>query len=179
MPKPYFENKQKKLQEIIMVDHAGEYGAQRIYEGQLAYTKDPKSKALIKEMLEQELEHLDYFEKQIQAGNARSTALVPVWKIFGYGLGAVSAFLGLKTAMLVTENVEEVIVDHYQEQIDYLEKANPQNPLLKKIKKFKQDEAEHIHIAIDNASNDAPFYRILSNIVRCICRSAIFISKKI
>jgi len=179
MPRPYFEDKQKKLQEIIMVNHAGEYGAQRIYEGQLAHTKDPKSKALIKEMLEQELEHLEYFEKQIQAGKGRPTALIPVWTIFGYGLGVLSARLGLKTAMLVTENVEEVIVDHYQEQINYLEKTDPKNPLLKKIKKFKQDEAGHIHIAIDNASNDAPFYGVLSNIVRCICWSAIFISKKI
>jgi len=179
VPRPYFENTQKKIQEIIMVDHAGEYGAQRIYEGQLAHTKDPETQALIKHMLEQELEHLDYFGQQIKNGNARPTALMPLWKIFGYGLGAISARLGPKTAMLVTKNVEEVIVDHYQKQINYLEKTDKKNPLLKKIKKFKQDEAEHIHIAIDNDSNNAPFHGPLSSLVRCICRSAIFLSKKI
>lgn len=179
MPRPCFENKQQKLQEIIMVNHAGEYGAQRIYEGQLAYTQNSESKALIKEMLEQELEHLHYFEQQIQAGNSKPTALTPLWKISGYTLGALSAKLGPKTAMLVTESVEEIIVDHYQEQIDYLESTDPKNYLLKKIKKFKQDEANHIHIAINNASNDAPFHGFLSNLVRRICRSAIFISKKI
>ena len=179
MPRPYFESTQKKIQEIIMVNHAGEYGAQRIYEGQLAHTKDPESKALIKHMLEQELEHLDYFDKQIKEGKARPTALIPIWKVFGYGLGALSAKLGPETAMLVTENVEEIIVNHYQEQIDYLEKIDKNNPLLAKIKKFKQDEAEHIHIAVDNDSNDAQFYGILSSAVRYICRSAIFLSKKI
>jgi ubiquinone biosynthesis monooxygenase Coq7 len=179
MPRPCFKNKQKKLQEIIMVNHAGEYGAQRIYEGQLAYTKDAEQKVLIKEMLEQELEHLYYFEQQIQAGNGRPTALTPLWKISGYVLGALSSWLGPKTAMLVTESVEEIIVDHYQEQIDYLEKNDPKNYLLKKIKKFKQDEANHIHIAISNASNYAQFQGFLSNLVRCICLSAIFISKKI
>ena len=179
MPRPYFENHQKKIQEIIMVDHAGEYGAQRIYEGQLNYTKDLESKALIKHMLEQELEHLEYFDEQIKNGKARPTALLPLWKIFGYGLGAFSARLGPKTAMLVTESVEKVIIDHYQEQINYLEKTDKKNPLLSKIKKFKQDEAEHIHIAIENSSNEAQFYSPISRLVSCICRSAIFISRKI
>ncbi len=179
MPKPYFEDKNRKIQEIIMVDHAGEYGAQRIYQGQLEHTKDVKSKILIQSMLEQELEHLEYFNNQIKAGAARPTALMPLWNIFGYGLGTLSARLGSQTAMLVTENVEKVIVEHYQEQIDYLEKTDRKNPLLKKIRKFKQDEADHIHIAVDNESQDAKFHGLLSGLVRCICRSAIFISKKI
>ncbi len=179
MPKPYFVDKNKKTQEIIMVNHAGEYGAQKIYEGQLKHIKDSESKTVIQHMLEQELEHLNYFEEQIAKGNARPTALLPMWKIFGYGLGAISAKLGTKTAMLVTENVEEVIVDHYQEQIDFFEKNDKKNPLLDKIKKFKQDEAEHIHIAIDNASKEAPLNKMLSNIVRCACHVAIFLSKRI
>lgn len=179
MPKPYFENKNKKIQEIIMVDHAGEYGAQRIYEGQLKYTKKLEDKRLIKHMLDQELEHLEYFENKIKNGIARPTMLMPLWKIFGYGLGAISAKMGLKTAMLVTENVEKVIVQHYQEQIDYLEKTDKKNSLLSKIKKFKQDEADHIHIAIDNDSKNAPFHKICSNLIQYICKSAIFLSKKI
>lgn len=179
MPKPYFSEKQKKIEEIIRVDHAGEYGAKVIYEGQIKYTKDPISKKLIKEMLEQELEHLEYFDKQIQNGHARPTILMPSWKFFGYGLGAISAKLGQETAMLVTENVEEVIVEHYQEQIDFLKQADPKNPLLKNIKKFQQDEADHIHIAVSNDSKNGKFHDAFSKLVRYICKSAIFISKKI
>ncbi len=179
MPKPYFFNKQKKIEEIIRVDHAGEYGAQRIYEGQLKYIKDQNTKELIEQMLLQELEHLEYFNDQIKNGKARPTALIPLWKVLGYGLGALSAKLGPKAAMLVTENVEEVIVKHYQEQIDYLEQVDKQNPLLKKIKKFQLDEAEHIHIAVNNDSGNSKFDSILSKLVRCACQSAIFISKKI
>lgn len=179
MPKPYFEDKNKKLSQIIMVNHAGEYGAQRIYEGQINYTKDTKQKSLIRHMLEQELMHLNYFENEIKKGASRPTAMMPLWKIFGYGLGAISARIGPRTAMLVTESVEKVIVDHYQEQIDYLEKANPNNPVLQKIKEFKQDEADHIHIALKNESTKSPFYSLLSNIVGKICKTAIFISKKI
>jgi ubiquinone biosynthesis monooxygenase Coq7 len=179
MPKPYFSNKQKKIEEIIRVDHAGEYGAKVIYEGQIKYTKDLHAKKLIKEMLEQELDHLEYFDQQIQDGKARPTILMPIWKIFGYGLGAISARFGPETAMLVTENVEEVIVDHYQEQIDFLKQTDPKNPLLKKIEKFKQDEAEHIHIAVSNDSKNSKFHNAFSKLVRYICKSAIFISKKI
>ncbi|MDG1436811.1 MAG: demethoxyubiquinone hydroxylase family protein [Rickettsiaceae bacterium] len=179
MPRPYFSNKNKETQEIIMVNHAGEYGAQRIYEGQIAYTKDIESKKLIQHMLHQELEHLEYFDSLIKSGQARPTALIPIWKIFGYSLGAISARLGPKTAMLVTESVEKVIVDHYQEQINYLKKIDNNSDLLRKIKKFKQDEADHIHIAIENSSNEAHFYAILSKLVEGFCRSAIFISKKI
>jgi ubiquinone biosynthesis monooxygenase Coq7 len=179
VPRPYFENKHKKIQEIIMVNHAGEYGAQKIYEGQIAHIKDLESKKLIQHMLEQELEHLEYFDSQIKDGKARPTALMPIWKIFGYGLGAISAQLGPKTAMLVTESVEEVIVRHYQEQIEYLEKIDKTSPLLHKIKKFQQDEADHIHIAVENSSKAAPFYAILSKLVGGICKSAIFMSRKI
>ncbi|PCJ24354.1 MAG: ubiquinone biosynthesis protein UbiB [Rickettsiales bacterium] len=179
MPKPYFEDKDKKIQEIIMVDHAGEYGAQRIYAGQLKYTNVPAEKKMIKHMLDQELEHLEYFENKIKAGKSKPTALLPLWDIFGYGFGAISAKLGSKTAMLVTENVEEVIVEHYQEQIDYLEKTGKDAPLLQKIKKFKQDEADHINIALDHESKNAKFNKPLSALVQAICKSAIFLSKRI
>ena len=84
MPRPYFEDNDKKIKEIIMVDHAGEYGAQKIYEGQLDYTKNPKSRELIQHMLEQELEHLDYFKQQIKEGKSRPTFLMPLWQILGY-----------------------------------------------------------------------------------------------
>lgn len=179
MPRPYFDNHKKKLQEIIMVNHAGEYGAQAIYEGQLAAIKDPNFKALIKEMLNQELVHLAYFETQIKEGASKPTILIPLWKILGNIMGFLSAKYGAKSAMMLTEAVEEVIVEHYMEQIDYLEKTDKDSLLLKQIKQFKEEEAEHIHIAIKNESQDASHHRLISNLVRCICKVAIFISKKI
>ena len=178
MPKPYFENKEQKIKEIIMVDHAGEFGAQKIYEGQIRYSKNPNDKKLIQYMLEQELEHLDYFQNQIKEGLSRPTILMPLWSILGYSLGAISAKAGTKTSMMVTQSVEEIIVDHYEEQIEYLKTADPTNSLLKKIQKFKDDEAEHIHIAIDNNSKDAKFQKMLSSAVKMFCKSAIFLSKK-
>jgi 3-demethoxyubiquinol 3-hydroxylase len=179
MPKPYYQNCKEKIQEILRVDHAGEFGAKRIYEGQIAYTKNANDKKLIKHMLDQEAEHLEYFDNQIKAGKSRPTILMPIWNIFGYTLGAISAKCGNEAAMLVTESVEEVIVDHYQEQIDYLEKSDVKNPLLNKIKKFKQDEADHIHIALENNSSNARFRITTSAIVKTFCKAAIFLSKKI
>jgi 3-demethoxyubiquinol 3-hydroxylase len=179
MPKPYFKDGNKKIEEILRVNHAGEFGAQRIYQGQVAHIKDVETKSLIKHMLDQELEHLDYFDSKLKEGLSRPTFLMPLWNLCGYALGAVSSALGNKTAMLVTENVEEVIVDHYQEQIDYLSKTGQNNSLLQKIKKFKQDEADHIHIAVDNDSRNAPLNKIFSKFVKNTCKIAIFLSKKI
>jgi ubiquinone biosynthesis monooxygenase Coq7 len=178
MPKPYFESSKNKLQEIVRVNHAGEFGAKRIYEGQIKYTNDPKEKALIQHMLEQELEHLNYFEGKITKG-VRPTFLIGFWNAAGYLLGALSAGLGPKTAMLVTESVEEVIERHYGEQIDYLQETGTDPEMLKSIKKFRQDEIDHKHIAVENNSRDAVFASILSGFVKNICRGAIFISKKI
>ncbi len=178
MTKPYFENKAQKIKEIIMVDHAGEFGAQRIYEGQIRYSKNPADKQIISHMLAQELEHLEYFQNQIKEGKSKPTALMPLWSVFGYSLGAISAIAGPKTAMMITESVEEVIVEHYAEQITYLKEVDPKHPLLKKIQKFKDDEAEHIHIAIDNDSKNAKFHKLLSNVTKLFCKSAIFLSKK-
>lgn len=178
MPKPYFECGENKIHEIIRVNHAGEFGAKRIYEGQLKYTKNSKDKALIRHMLEQELEHLNYFEAKI-ANEVRPTLLIGFWNCAGYLLGAVSSKLGNKTAMLVTESVEEVIEGHYGEQIEYLTQTGEAPEMLKSIKKFRQDEIDHKHIAVENDSREALFASILSSFVKNICRGAIFISKKI
>lgn len=179
MPRPYYPNNHKKIQEIIRVDHAGEFGAKRIYEGQIAYTKNVNDKKLIKHMLDQEAEHLKYFDNQIKDGNTRPTALMPIWNIFGYALGAISAKCGNESAMLVTESVEEVIVDHYQGQIDYLKSIKSKDQLLTKIKKFKQDEADHIHIALENNSANVQLHDTMSALVKTFCKTAIFLSKKI
>lgn len=178
MPKPYFE-KTDKIQEIIRVNHAGEFGAQVIYRGQLKFTKNIKDKIIIKDMLEQELEHLTYFENEIKINNLRPTFLLPVWDICGYMLGVVSGALGIKATMVVTESIEEVIVQHYQEQIDYLNVHEKDHPLLPKIIKFREDEAAHIHTAIQNESHNSLLYKPLAKLVKIICHTAITLSKRI
>ena len=179
MPKPNFQNPNKKIQEIIMVDHAGEYGAKRIYQGQITYIKNAEAKKLIQYMLDQEQEHLDYFEEEIKAGLARPTALIPLWHALGYGLGLLSSMFGIKTAMVVTESIEEVIIEHYQEQIDYLEAVGNKSMLLAKIKQFKQDEAEHINLALGHDSKKTKLHNVISGLVKICCKSSILLSKNI
>ena len=179
MPKPYFEDKKKKNQEIIRVNHAGEFGARRIYEGQLEYTQNQKDKDIISHMLKQELEHLSYFEEQIKSQNVRPTILMPFWNMSGYLLGAVSAKMNNKSAMLVTDAVEDVIESHYQEQIDYLTAYDAQNPMLPWIRQFQQEEIEHKHTAINHDSKKAPLANFMFGVVGKICKIAITLSKKI
>lgn len=178
MPKPYFHNHEAKISEIIRVDHAGEYGAKRIYQGQIDGAHDKATKELLHHMLEQELEHLSYFEAQIENGHSRPTIFMPIWNVMGYILGRLSIKLGKKSAMQVTQGIEEVIVEHYQQQIDYLETSETGLELLDKIKKFKNDEAEHINVALNNGSNEVFLRRFYSDSIKQICKIAIFLSKK-
>ena len=181
MPKPFFNNNHsKKIQEIIRVNHAGEFGAQKIYQGQIKYTKNSNDQKILKTMLDQEQEHLDYFSSKIQESQSRPTILMPIWTIGGYLMGAISAKISIKAAMIVTENVETVIEDHYSEQITYLKQHDPKNSMLKKIKKFKSDEVEHKNLAtITTKKNNNKFDHFVGNCIKIICRSAIFLSKKI
>ena len=139
----------KILEEIIRVDHAGERGAIKIYEGQLLALKtikqDDNLKDQIEEMKEHEKEHLDYFEKEIQKRKIKPTYLLPLWDVMGVALGFGTAILGKKAAMLCTASVEEVIEDHYENQIRKL--GNDEKDLKEKIKKFKGDEIHHKNIA--------------------------------
>ena len=114
MPRPYFHDKSAHIDEMLRIDHAGEYGAIRIYKGQLKAIIE--SRELISEMLEQEQEHLEYFEEEIRNRNTRPTLLMPFWHVFGYALGYLSAKAGTKYAMLCTEAVEGVIDKHYSSQ---------------------------------------------------------------
>ena len=133
------------LEEIIRVDHAGERGAIKIYEGQLLALKTIKEdrplKEKIEEMWEQEQEHLNYFENEIQKRKIKPTYLLPLWDIMGVALGFGTAMLGKKAAMLCTASVEEVIEDHYQNQLKKL--GNDEMELKAKIQKFKDDETDH------------------------------------
>ena len=128
----------KKIEEFIRVDHAGERGAIKIYEGQLlalnTVFKDEKLKKTIEEMKLNEKEHLDFFEKELKKRNIKPTKFLPIWDLLGVGLGFGTTLLGKKAAMLCTASVEEVIDEHYQKQINQIEDDEKQ--LKKKMKKF-------------------------------------------
>ena len=172
---------QKTLEEIIRVDHAGERGAIKIYEGQLLALKTIKQdndlKDKIEEMKEQEKEHLEYFEKEIQKRKIKPTYLLPVWDLAGIALGFGTALLGKKAAMLCTASVEEVIEDHYQSQLKKL--GDDERELKEKIIKFKSDEVNHKNIAYESGADNKGFYSIMDKIIKTGSRIAITISEKI
>lgn len=175
MPKPYFHNKEIALSEILRVNHAGEYGAVRIYQGQISASKNTDL-PLLNHMMEQEKVHLAYFESQIEKRLLRPTLLLPLWDIGGYMLGKMAAFIGPKTAMLCTEAVEEVINEHYLSQKQILSDMN-EHELVSKVEQFRLEELEHHDIAIENGSIEAPGYKIVKNIISNICKLAICLSK--
>ena len=166
------------LEEIIRVDHAGEYGATRIYDGQIAvFGKNSKIGKTIQHMADQEQEHIETFQQLIVNNRVRPTALLPVWNVAGYALGAATAMMGEKAAMACTVAVEKVIGEHYHEQQSLLE--NDQKKLKKIIKKFEADELEHHDIGIAHDAEKTPGYKILSKIIEIGCKTAIAVSKKI
>ena len=172
---------QKTLEEIIRVDHAGERGAIKIYEGQLLALKtiklDNDLKDKIEEMKEQEKEHLEYFEKEIQKRKIKPTYLLPLWDVMGVALGFGTAILGKKAAMLCTASVEEVIEDHYQNQLKKL--GNDEMDLKDKIEKFREEEISHKNIAYESGATNKGLYSIMDKVIRTGSRIAITISEKI
>ena len=172
---------QKTLEEIIRVDHAGERGAIKIYEGQLLALKtikqDNNLKDKIEEMKEQEKEHLEYFEKEIQKRKIKPTYLLPLWDVMGVALGFGTVLLGKKATMLCTASVEEVIEDHYQNQLKKL--GNDEMDLKTKIEKFKKEEMNHKNIAYESGATNKGLYSIMDKVIRTGSRIAITISEKI
>ena len=172
---------QKILEEIIRVDHAGERGAIKIYEGQLLALKtikqDESLKDKIEQMKEQEKEHLEYFEKEIQKRKIKPTYLLPLWDIMGVTLGFGTALLGKKAAMLCTASVEEVIENHYQNQLKKL--GNDEMELKAKIEKFKGDEVDHKNMAYEAGATNKGMYSIMDQLIRVGSRIAITVSEKI
>jgi len=165
------------LEEIIRVDHAGEYGATRIYEGQIAiFGKNTKIGKTIQHMADQEQEHIDKFKELIIKERVRPTALLPLWNIAGYALGAGTAIMGEKAAMACTVAVEKVIGEHYEEQTKLLK--NDQKKLKTTIKKFAADELEHHDIGIAHDAESTPGYKFLTKIIEVGCKTAIAVSKK-
>ena len=171
----------KTLEEIIRVDHAGERGAIKIYEGQLLALKTIKQdndlKDTIEQMKEHEKEHLEYFEKEIQKRKIKPTYLLPIWDLAGIALGFGTALLGRKTAMLCTASVEEVIEDHYQNQLKKI--GDDEKNLKEKIEKFKKDEINHKNIAYKAGATNKGIYSIMDKIIQTGSRIAITISEKI
>jgi ubiquinone biosynthesis monooxygenase Coq7 len=160
---------------MIRVDHAGEYGAKRIYEGQLAFLKDAKTKKIVQHMAEQEQAHLDFFEKEIIARGVRPTALHPLWHAAGFALGAVTAKMGPKAAMACTVAVETVISEHYAQQLDALAKNPKEKKLRTAIKKFKAEEEEH-H---DTGLTYHPDHPLLTKLVLAGTRLAVRVAKRV
>ena len=170
-----------KVEEFIRVDHAGERGAIKIYEGQLlalnTFVKDDNLKKTIQEMKDQEKEHCNYFENEIKIRNIKPTKLMPLWDLLGVGLGFGSTLLGKKAAMLCTASVEEVIDEHYEKQINQLEPD--EQKLKEKIKKFRLDELHHKDIAYEKGATKKGLYKILDRIIKTGSKVAINISEKI
>ena len=171
----------KTLEEIIRVDHAGERGAIKIYEGQLLALKTIKQdndlKDKIEEMKEHEKEHLEYFEKKIQKRKIKPTYLLPLWDVMGVALGFGTAVLGKKAAMLCTASVEEVIEDHYQNQLKKL--GDDEIDLKAKIEKFKKEEVNHKYMAYELGGTNKGFYSIMDKVIKTGSKIAITISEKI
>ncbi len=171
----------KIIESIIRVDHAGERGAIKIYEGQLlalnTFLEDDELKKTIKEMKNHEKEHLDFFSEEIKKRNIKPTKLLPLWDLLGIGLGFGSVIMGKKAAMLCTASVEEVIDGHYQKQINQLN--SDEKNLKNKIKKFRNDELNHKDIAYQNGASKEGPYLILDKIIKTGSKIAINISEKI
>ena len=170
-----------KVEEFIRVDHAGERGAIKIYEGQLlalnTFVKDEDLKKMVEEMKLHEKEHCDFFENEIKKRKIKPTKLLPLWDLLGVGLGFGSTILGKKAAMLCTASVEEVIQEHYANQIKQLK--SDEKKLKDKIIKFRKDELDHKDIAYEEGATKEGPYSILDKLIKTGSKIAINISEKI
>ncbi|WP_394805430.1 demethoxyubiquinone hydroxylase family protein [Kordiimonas aestuarii] len=182
-PLPGDRDYKAETDRMIRVDHAGEFGAVRIYAGQRAILGDNHPRAgLFKHMYEQEEVHLARFNKLINERGVRPTLMAPFWHVAGFALGATTAFLGEKAAMACTAAVEEVIDGHYQEQRDKLSARQEHArdiELEETIEKFQAEEVEHLEIAKAHGAEDATGYPVLSGLIKAGCRAAIWISKRV
>ena len=174
--------KDEMIERIIRVDQAGEYGAKRIYEGQLAVLGDSKDGPILREMAAAEEKHLDAFNEMIVKRRVRPTALTPLWHVAGFALGAGTALLGPEAAMACTVAVEEVIEEHYADQsaaLGALPKSESETELQQVIEEFKAEEIEHRDIGLANDAEKAPAYPVLSAAIKSGSRLAIWLSERI
>jgi ubiquinone biosynthesis monooxygenase Coq7 len=170
-------DKDALIDRMLRVDHAGEYGARRIYEGQLAVLGRLPGAETIRRMHAQEQEHLAHFEALVVARKVRPTALQPLWHIAGFALGAATALLGERAAMACTVAVEEVIEEHYAAQIAAL--GDDEADLRRKLTAFREDELEHRDVGLAHAAEAAPAYPVLSAAIKSGSRLAIWLSERV
>ena len=176
---PGDRSKQNTVASMVRVDHAGEYGAVRIYEGQLAVLRKQETVSAIQHMLEQERIHLKKFEFEIVNRRVRPTALLPLWHVLGFALGAGSALLGSKAAMACTVAVEEVIDKHYEEQIDEIENYSDEIELKSTFQDFRDEELEHRDTGLEYGANNFSGHFVLNKLVKIGATAAIWLSKRI
>jgi ubiquinone biosynthesis monooxygenase Coq7 len=162
---------------MIRVDHAGEYGAARIYAGQLAVLGRSGSADTLRQMHAQEQQHLDGFADLVVRRRVRPTALLPLWRVAGFALGAVTAAMGERAAMACTVAVEEAIDAHYANQIAALDDSEAE--LRATIARYREDELHHRDVALAHGAREAPGYRLLSAAIKAGCRAAIAISERV
>ncbi|XP_037067974.1 5-demethoxyubiquinone hydroxylase, mitochondrial-like [Pollicipes pollicipes] len=174
----------KTVDRILRVDHAGELGADRIYAGQMAVLGNTSIGKTIQHMWDQEKEHKAKLQELIPKYRARPTALLPLWHVAGYALGAGTALLGKEAAMACTVAVEAVITDHYNSQIRELsrlqaETGQDHTELLQIISKFRDEEMEHHDTGLAHDAEQAPAYQLLSQVIKAGCLGAIWASERI
>jgi 3-demethoxyubiquinol 3-hydroxylase len=162
---------------MLRVDHAGEYGAARIYAGQLAVLRRSGMAPVLREMQAQEKEHLDRLADLIVRRRVRPTAMLPLWHLAGFALGAATAALGERAAMACTVAVEDAIEAHYAGQIATLD--DTEHELRTTLKKFRDDELAHRDTGLRHGAEQAPGYRLLSAAIKRGCQMAIRISERI
>jgi len=165
------------LEQVIRVDHAGEYGAKRIYQGQLAVLKGTKYEPMIRHMQEQEEVHLKRFSGLIGERRVRPTALLPIWHVAAFALGAATAAMGHRAAMACTVAVEEAIDEHYSAQEAAL--GDDEAPLRADIARFRAEELEHRDTGLANEAELTPGYRLLSAAIKAGCKLAIKVSERV
>jgi ubiquinone biosynthesis monooxygenase Coq7 len=172
-------NKDQAVERMLRVDHAGEYGAVRIYEGQLAVLSKSKNAPIIQHMLDQEKQHLETFDKLVGDRKIRPTALLPFWHLAGFALGAGTALLGEKAAMACTVAVEEVIDEHYSDQISELNANGEEEGLQETFETFRLEELEHRQTGLNNGAESALGYELLTGAVKAGSRLAIWLSTRV
>ena len=180
----------QEMARMFRVDQAGEYGAKRIYQGQMDMLEKSGHYDLIAHMAEQEQVHLDYFDNAIVSHQTRPSLLAPLWHVAGYGLGAVPSLVGVPSAMAVTVAVEEVIDAHYEEQAQKLEQwgakksaatnsDDEKHEILRAIRQFQAEEEEHRDIGLENEAKKAPAYSLLYGVVSTLSKRAIYIAERV
>lgn len=181
LPRPGRGADKARMDEILRVDHAGEYAAVLIYRAQKAVFEGRKAHGDmvrdLSEMQDQEAVHLARFDRLLNERRVRPTAMTPLWRIAASALGAGTALMGEKAAHACTEAVESVIEKHYADQIAEIGERDP--ALAAELKQFRDEELAHHDHAVDHGSREAPAYRLLSGVIRAGCKAAIKISEKV